>query len=242
VYEEIVARERDPALLEWKEPTRHGERLQLRVFPVREGAPARVTIDLVFPPAERLRFDVGPTPVALSVDNDGDVDKQPAAHDVQVLAIQHTRDLVDLETGPAERPRVDRWTSLVAGVPWIDRGSQDYMRRPEMIWPGTPRIKGGPLVPVFKGDVLDELIAASAAHLSHCYAYGVARDPRLGGRGELVLRIDPDGSVREAGVNGDVAEDSEVRWCIADEALHWKLPGVDASYTIRRPLDLHANP
>ena len=114
------------------------------------------------------------------------------------------------------------------------------MRPPEYLWP-TVSLRGGPVVPT-SGTDLGELITAHAVQLSHCYAYGVERHPTLLGQGQLVVRVDRNGSVLEAQVNGDVAEDSDVRWCIADEALRWKLQPSETPHTIRRSLDLHRDP
>lgn len=46
-YEGIVRRMMDPALLEWSHETRTHDRLQLRVFPVRAGRAATVTLEII---------------------------------------------------------------------------------------------------------------------------------------------------------------------------------------------------
>lgn len=119
-------------------------------------------------------------------------------------------------------------TSLVAGDEAIHAASVRPGQRAQVL----PRV-------VTSSDrryELRTLIREHATQLSHCYEYGVIRDPQLSPSALLAVDVAANGRITRAEVSGELAA-ADVRACIADEVRSWKFSAADHPREVRQAID-----
>lgn len=228
VYEQVVERRLDPALLRLVDTFDTHDALELAVFPVTRGVPATVTIEMTLPRATRLVLDPGETKLArvqVTIEDVAHAWRQVAAP--RSFALPAPRLPASWMTeDPREELHVDVARALFAGD--APTPAATIERRRQQL----------PVVVVSdRRYELRTLVRAHAAQLEHCYAFGVAAKPRLAATAELALEIDAGGTIREVEVTGEL-DDASVRRCIADEIADWRFAPGGHQRRVRQAIDL----
>lgn len=228
VYERIVARRFDPALLRVVDTVATHDVLELAVFPVTRGVPATVTIEMTLPRATRLVLDPGRTKLA---------------------RVQVTIDDVAHAWDPGEAPRSFALPGPRLPEIWmtVDSREEQHVDVARALFAGdtptpTPRLarRAQQLPVVVASDrryELRTLVRAHATQLEHCYAFGIAANPRLRATIELALDIDGDGTIRKVEVHGEL-DDASVQRCIVDEVVGWRFAPAEHQRRVRQAIDL----
>jgi len=170
MFNSIVERQKDPALLRLVKRKEKRDMLDLAVYPVTRGMPATVEIDLTLPQAKRLVLDPGPR------------------QGQQSFVVPATREEWAM-SDPASYAQLDAATSWFAGdePPQPARIAQRAQQMP------TVHVRDR------RFDVR-VAIRDHANQLAHCYAFGVAKDATLSPSAMLAIDIAADGNVTHAEV------------------------------------------
>lgn len=218
-YRFTVEHADDPALLEWQEHTRLGDRLELRAFPVRSDVPMALAITLVAPRTERLAIDLGPRAVPVFAVGGRET---PNASGRQTFSVrgQPPHESSAPFAGRPLAGAVDAEHSLVVGT---------IHALPELT--SSP-----PAVPRVDTREVRDHVWASFARLRRCYTLAAERDDELPD-GDVVLHfsIGTDGAVTLLAFGGELLDPS-LHACLATEVAAWKFTPRATAVEVRHRL------